>query len=158
MAILKNGYIDELRLYGTSLDSSEIESLYEMNSNNSENSSVVLPLQARFSTSEWSETVNLTYVDNNTLTLTTPPGPEEQTVNLTLIGTKGQELELRDAYTFDTTAVDSDGDGYLDNTDDCPSSFGNSTNDRIGCIDSDGDGYSDADETWSVEMGADAFN
>ena len=59
---------------------------------------------------------------------------------------------LRDAYTFDTTAVDSDGDGYLDNTDDCPSSFGNSTNDRIGCIDSDGDGYSDADETWSVEM------
>ena len=45
-----HGYIDELRLYGTSLDSSEIESLYEMNSNNSENSSIVLPLQARFST------------------------------------------------------------------------------------------------------------
>ncbi len=152
-----HGYIDELRLYDTSLDSSEIESLYEMNSNNSENPSVVLPLQARFSTSDWNETVNLTYVDNTTLTLTTPSGPEEQTVNLTLIGTEGQELVFRDAYTFDTTAVDSDGDGYLDNTDDCPSLFGNSTTDRIGCIDSDGDGYSDADENWSIEMGADAF-
>ena len=63
-------------------------------------------------------------MDNNTLTLITPSGPEEQTVNLTLIGTRGQELELQDAYTFDTIAVDSDGDGYLDNTDDCPSLAG----------------------------------
>lgn len=146
-----HGYIDELRLYGTSLDSSEIEALYEMNSNNSENSSVVSPLQARFSTSDWSETVNLTYVDNNTLTLTTPLGPEAQTVNLTLIGANGQELLLPDAYTFDSTAIDSDGDSFLDDVDDCPSTSGNSTADRTGCLDSDGDGYSDIDGSSALQ-------
>ena len=29
--------------------------------------------------------------------------------------------------------------------------------DRIGCIDADGDGYSDADATWQIDSGADAF-
>ena len=44
---------------------------------------------------------------------------------------------------------DSDGDGYGDNPapafqpDECPSTFGNSTEDRFGCLDADGDGWSD---------------
>ena len=52
--------------------------------------------------------------------------------------------------------ADDDSDGY-DADDQCPSVAGNSTNDRIGCIDSDGDGYSDAEETWNLSDGADAF-
>ena len=146
-----HGYIDELMLYEEALTSSEIEALYELDVNNSENTDSVLPLQARFSTSDWSETVNLTYVDNNTLTLTTPPGPEAQTVNLTLIGADGQELLLPDAYTFDSTATDSDGDGFLDDVDDCPSTSGNSTNDLMGCTDDDGDGWSNAGDLFPNE-------
>ena len=34
---------------------------------------------------------------------------------------------------------------------------GDSTKDRVGCLDSDGDGWSDADENWTIEMGADVF-
>jgi len=41
---------------------------------------------------------------------------------------------------------DLDGDTYSDQgDDDCPSMFGNSTNDRSGCIDLDGDGWSNPD-------------
>ena len=43
--------------------------------------------------------------------------------------------------------MDSDGDGWSENGDDCPDVWGNSTFDRRGCLDSDGDQYSDeADE------------
>ena len=43
--------------------------------------------------------------------------------------------------------LDSDGDGWSENGDDCPDVWGNSTFDRRGCLDSDGDLYSDqADE------------
>nr|AIF19868.1 WD40 repeat-containing protein [uncultured marine group II/III euryarchaeote KM3_87_G11] len=57
---------------------------------------------------------------------------------------------------------DSDSDGYGDNSsgldaDDCPSSFGNSTVDRLGCLDTDGDGYSDEDGDWTITDGADVF-
>ncbi|RJU85161.1 MAG: hypothetical protein DWC02_06865 [Candidatus Poseidoniales archaeon] len=38
---------------------------------------------------------------------------------------------------------ENDGDGVLDIFDDCPTQYGTSTEDRIGCLDSDGDGYSD---------------
>ncbi len=41
--------------------------------------------------------------------------------------------------------------------DDCPEIWGNSTQDRLGCLDSDGDGYSDPDTNWTIENGADAF-
>ena len=34
---------------------------------------------------------------------------------------------------------------------------GDSTEDRVGCLDSDGDGWSDADDNWTIEMGADVF-
>jgi len=53
---------------------------------------------------------------------------------------------------------DLDGDGVDDTAiDDCLGVWGNSTNDRQGCIDSDGDGYSDPDGGWTVAQGADAF-
>ena len=55
-----------------------------------------------------------------------------------------------DAFPTDGTQwVDTDGDGYGDNPapafqpDECPSVFGNSTEDRFGCLDADGDGWSD---------------
>jgi hypothetical protein len=155
-----DGGLDEVWIFERSLDLNEIADLHSFSfgvENNSETNNISIPLQARFSTSDWNETVNLTYVDNNTLTLTTPSGPEGETVNLTLIGADGQELLLPDAYTFDSTAIDSDGDGFLDSIDDCPSTSGNSTADRTGCLDSDGDGYSDADDGWNTTQGADSF-
>ncbi len=39
---------------------------------------------------------------------------------------------------------DTDMDGFGDNSDDCITEFGNSTQDLLGCIDSDGDGWSDS--------------
>ena len=58
-----------------------------------------------------------------------------------------------------STAVlftDDDNDGF-DENDDCPNDAGNSSLDRNGCLDSDGDGYSDANGSWNVSNGADAF-
>ncbi len=72
-------------------------------------------------------------------------------------------LHGADAFSSDPTqSADTDGDGYGDNAsgtnpDDCPTQFGDSTIDRIGCPDSDGDGLSDADGLWNVSQGADAF-
>ena len=72
-------------------------------------------------------------------------------------------LQGADAFPSDSTqSADTDGDGYGDNAsgnnpDDCPTQFGDSTVDRIGCPDSDGDGISDADGLWNVSQGADAF-
>tara|TARA_B100001750_G_scaffold241331_1_gene252564 strand:+ start:21 stop:911 length:891 start_codon:yes stop_codon:yes gene_type:complete len=61
-----------------------------------------------------------------------------------------------------TQSADSDSDGYGDNSngtdgDNCPLLFGNSTEDRKGCIDSDGDGYSDPSSGWGLSQGADAW-
>ena len=72
-------------------------------------------------------------------------------------------LNGADAFPSDPTqSSDTDGDGYGDNAsgtnpDGCPTQFGDSTLDRIGCPDSDGDGISDADGLWNVSQGADAF-
>ncbi|MGB2446302.1 MAG: hypothetical protein ACPICB_01105, partial [Candidatus Poseidoniaceae archaeon] len=72
-------------------------------------------------------------------------------------------LNGADAFPSDPTqSADTDGDGYGDNAsgtnpDGCPTQFGDSTVDRIGCPDSDGDGISDADGLWNVSQGADAF-
>ena len=46
---------------------------------------------------------------------------------------------------------DDDGDGALDIEDDCPAEWGNSTQDRTGCIDSDGDGYSDIGDFMPID-------
>ena len=58
--------------------------------------------------------------------------------------------------------IDTDGDGFGDESngylgDDCKSLSGSSTEDRRGCLDSDNDGWSDADLSWSILNGADAF-
>ena len=69
-----------------------------------------------------------------------------------------------DAFpTDDTQWVDTDGDGYGDNPppattgDACPSTNGDSDQDRYGCLDTDGDGFSDPDSGWTASNGADAF-
>ena len=69
-----------------------------------------------------------------------------------------------DAYPNDITQwIDTDGDGYGDNPppategDSCSTISGTSTLDRFGCPDSDSDGYSDADMSWTIASGADAF-
>ena len=45
----------------------------------------------------------------------------------------------------------------VDGGDDCPSKFGTSSLDRSGCLDSDGDGWSDETASWSSSDGADVF-
>jgi len=54
---------------------------------------------------------------------------------------------------------DSDGDSFADQIDDdCPTFYGNSTTDRMGCPDTDGDGVSDADPNWTpTDNNSDAF-
>ena len=57
-------------------------------------------------------------------------------------------------------STDTDGDGVIDNSDDCPNAWGNSTIDRQACPDSDGDGTSDLNDPWVMPNGGflqDAF-
>ena len=52
--------------------------------------------------------------------------------------------DIKDHFPFDSTEhIDTDGDGYGNNGDACPSAWGNSSIDRFGCFDADGDGVSD---------------
>ena len=66
-----------------------------------------------------------------------------------------QTGNLSDAFIDEPTQWnDQDGDGYGDNEeginpDDCPSTAGNSTHDRLGCHDSDGDRWSDENDAFS---------
>ncbi|MAR47336.1 MAG: hypothetical protein CMA41_06000 [Euryarchaeota archaeon] len=71
-----------------------------------------------------------------------------------------------DVFPLDRTQWrDTDGDWVgdeqmSDRADGCPTIWGNSTYDRLGCVDTDGDGYSDPDATWPASTdcyGADAF-
>ena len=54
-------------------------------------------------------------------------------------------------------------DGFGDNTDDCLTVFGNSTNDLNGCVDDDGDGWSNSgdafpnDETEWIDSDLDGY-
>ena len=58
---------------------------------------------------------------------------------------------------------DTDMDGFGDNTDDCLTVFGNSTNDLNGCVDDDGDGWSNSgdafpnDETEWIDSDLDGY-
>ncbi len=71
--------------------------------------------------------------------------------------------DAADAFFQDETQWnDGDGDGFGDNPngnnpDDCPFVFGNSSEDRTGCLDTDGDGCSNPELAWPVAYGADAF-
>ena len=71
-----------------------------------------------------------------------------------------------DVFPLDRTQWrDTDGDWVgdeqmSDRADGCPTIWGNSTYDRLGCLDTDGDGYSDPDANWPAKTdcyGADAF-
>ena len=59
--------------------------------------------------------------------------------------------------------VDTDYDGFGDNSDECPTSYGNSSIDRYGCSDLDGDGMSDltdafvADTTQTTDSDNDGY-
>lgn len=58
--------------------------------------------------------------------------------------------------------ADTDEDGYGDsptglNGDQCPGTYGTSTEDRFGCTDTDGDGWSNPSSSWGIDSGADAF-
>ena len=46
---------------------------------------------------------------------------------------------------------DADGDGWPDSIDDCPTIWGNSTVDKIGCTDTDGDGWSDNNDVFPFD-------
>ena len=95
-------------------------------------------------------------IDRNGCTDTDGDGRSDATASWTV-------ASGADAFPSDSTQdTDTDGDGYGDNAsgnnpDACPTQFGYSTIDRIGCPDSDGDGISDADGLWNVSQGADAF-
>ena len=67
--------------------------------------------------------------------------------------------DANDAFPTDPfRSGDNDGDGLDDALeDDCPTAWGDSTEDRFGCLDSDGDGWSDPTMNWNSTDGADAF-
>ena len=73
------------------------------------------------------------------------------------VGPQFFSLAVNQETTLVNLTEDADFDGVEDDDDDCPNTYGTSTNDREGCPDSDGDGYSNPDATWTVNNGADAF-
>ena len=48
--------------------------------------------------------------------------------------------------------TDSDGDGFNDSIDDCPSQFGTSTFEKLGCPDNDSDGYPNSDDKFPNDI------
>ena len=60
--------------------------------------------------------------------------------------------DFNDVYPFDPMEwMDSDGDGYGDNSDDCPTVWGDSWADLLGCPDTDYDGWSDVGDTFPMD-------
>ena len=95
-----------------------------------------------------------------------PDSDNDGTSDEDLLGTNGPIWTIADGADIlpndASQQADSDLDGFGDNPsgtngDSCPSVAGTSTADRNGCLDTDGDGFSDADGTWSIAQGADAF-
>ncbi len=95
-----------------------------------------------------------------------PDSDNDGTSDEDLAGTNGPVWSIADGADIlpndASQQADTDLDGFGDNPsgtngDACPSVAGTSTSDRNGCLDTDSDGYSDADGTWSIAQGADAF-
>ena len=104
---------------------------------------------------DWDNDGYLDHATNSSLNVDAFPEDSTQWTDLDGDG-YGDNLKGNngDAFPEDSTQWDdSDEDGYGDeesgdNPDDCPFEFGNSTNDRLGCIDTDGDGFSDESSGW----------
>ena len=95
-----------------------------------------------------------------------PDSDNDGTSDEDLTGTNGPIWTIADGADIlpndASQQADTDLDGFGDNPagtngDACPAVAGASTTDRNGCLDTDSDGYSDADGTWSIAQGADAF-
>ena len=102
--------------------------------------------------------VGLTF-DQTNLSITGSPNYTAQTQwNLTIInGTQQRTATYSLQVIPDTDGdgepnsldTDDDGDGYADLIDVCPTQFGNSTVDVLGCSDADGDGYSNSGDSFA---------
>ena len=55
-------------------------------------------------------------------------------------------------YSMINMSADADGDGIIDTLDDCPSTYGTSTQDLTGCPDGDGDGWSNVGDDFPNEI------
>ncbi|MDG1551183.1 MAG: S8 family serine peptidase, partial [Candidatus Poseidoniaceae archaeon] len=101
--------------------------------------------------------------DLNNLRMLNFSSPTAGTWEVHVVGTSVPDgpqffsLALNADYSLTNLTLDADFDGVEDDDDDCPLTFGNSTNDRVGCIDTDGDGYSNPDGVWTTANGADAL-
>ena len=61
-------------------------------------------------------------------------------------------IDVKDMFPTDAAEwVDTDYDGFGDNSDECPTSYGNSSIDRYGCSDLDGDGMSDLTDAFVLD-------
>jgi len=104
----------------------------------------------------------------------TPPGVVFNVGNHTLTGTPSYTTQTQWSFTIingtqnqtssyilqvladtdgdgepNTLDTDDDGDGFGDPTDACPTQYGNSTIDQLGCPDSDDDGYSNSGDAFA---------
>ena len=117
--------------------------------------------------------------DTSYATVNLPRGLDQRSVDghLVVVNNTGSVVVIRpdrdgdgwpdgsDEFPDDPTQhADFDSDGWGDNTtsptgDSCPQDWGNSSQDRFGCLDSDGDGYSNPDTNWLAHPtgAADAF-
>ena len=91
-----------------------------------------------------------TVLDDETITLTSPPGNiDGEVVNLAIWLENGTKIDLPVSFEYDT--YDSDGDGIPNTSDDCPELYGNSTLDSVGCPDADGDGFSNLGDAFPYD-------
>ena len=89
-----------------------------------------------------------TVMDDSTIVVATPvAGSQAESVSLSIWDADGHEHVLADPFQF-ISPDDPDVDGVLSDVDACPSTWGNSTVDRLGCPDADGDGTSDLNDAF----------
>ena len=90
-------------------------------------------------------------VDDSTIVVETPVASQADTITLSLWDKDGNEHQLSSTFEF-ISQNDLDGDGVLNDNDDCPNDAGASTQDLNGCPDNDGDGYSDSGDAFPNDV------
>ena len=90
-------------------------------------------------------------VDDSTIVVETPVASQADTITLSLWDKDGNEHQLSSTFEF-ISQNDLDGDGVLNDNDDCPNDAGASTQDVNGCPDNDGDGYSDSGDAFPNDV------